>query len=116
MLNNVLPLSFIVGTRFFGLFIVLPVLSLYALKLEGANEFLVGLLVGVYALTQMILQMPFGILSDKIGRKKNHAHWTDYFYNRLFNLLFCRKYLHHAFRENAPRCRSYWSSSYGNDK
>ncbi len=56
-----------------------------------------GLLVGVYALTQMILQMPFGILSDKIGRK-NHAHWTDYFYNRLFNLLFCRKYLHHAFR------------------
>ncbi|MCW1331177.1 MFS transporter, partial [Campylobacter jejuni] len=47
-----------------------PVLSLYALKLEGANEFLVGLLVGVYALTQMILQMPFGILSDKIGRKK----------------------------------------------
>ncbi|EOI5271623.1 MFS transporter [Campylobacter coli] len=70
MLNNVLPLSFIVGTRFFGLFIVLPVLSFYALELQGANEFLVGLLVGVYALTQMALQMPFGILSDKIGRKK----------------------------------------------
>lgn len=70
MLNNVLPLSFIVGTRFFGLFIVLPVLSLYALELKNANEFLVGLLVGVYALTQMALQMPFGILSDKIGRKK----------------------------------------------
>ncbi|ELZ2414356.1 MFS transporter [Campylobacter jejuni] len=70
MLNNVLPLSFIIGIRFFGLFIVLPVLSLYALKLKGANEFLVGLLVGAYALTQMILQMPFGILSDKIGRKK----------------------------------------------
>ncbi|MCW1360474.1 MFS transporter [Campylobacter jejuni] len=70
MLNNVLPLSFIVGTRFFGLFIVLPVLSLYALELKNANEFLVGLLVGVYALTQMALQMPFGVLSDKIGRKK----------------------------------------------
>lgn len=70
MLKSVLPLSFIIGTRFFGLFIVLPVLSLYALKLEGANEFLVGLLVGVYALAQMILQVPFGILSDKIGRKK----------------------------------------------
>lgn len=70
MLKSVLPLSFIVGTRFFGLFIVLPVLSLYALKLEGANEFLVGLLVGVYALTQMALQVPFGIISDKIGRKK----------------------------------------------
>ena len=110
MLNNVLPLSFIVGTRFFGLFIVLPVLSLYALKLEGANEFLVGLLVGVYALTQMILQMPFGILSDKIGRKKTMLIGLIIF------MLFCRKYLHHAFRENAPRCRSYWSSSYGNDK
>ncbi|RQD67469.1 MFS transporter [Campylobacter hepaticus] len=70
MLNQVLPLSFIVGTRFFGLFIVLPVLSLYALKLEGANDFLVGFLVGIYALMQMILQVPFGILSDKIGRKK----------------------------------------------
>ncbi|MBM0637603.1 MFS transporter [Campylobacter sp. VicNov18] len=70
MLNQVLPLSFIVGTRFFGLFIVLPVLSLYALQLKDANDFLVGFLVGIYALTQMILQMPFGILSDKIGRKK----------------------------------------------
>ncbi|MBZ7958666.1 MFS transporter [Campylobacter molothri] len=70
MLNNVLALSFIIGTRFFGLFIVLPVLSLYTLKLEYANEFLVGFLVGIYSLTQMILQMPFGILSDRIGRKK----------------------------------------------
>ncbi|MBK1972257.1 MFS transporter [Campylobacter sp. TTU_617] len=70
MLNTILALSFIVGTRFFGLFIVLPVLSLYALKLEGSNEFLVGLLVGIYALMQMIFQVPFGILSDKIGRKK----------------------------------------------
>ncbi|MBK1964326.1 MFS transporter [Campylobacter novaezeelandiae] len=70
MFNTILALSFIVGTRFFGLFIVLPVLSLYALKLEAANEFLVGLLVGVYALTQMVFQIPFGILSDKIGRKK----------------------------------------------
>ncbi len=70
MLKNILPLSFIVATRFFGLFIVLPVLSLYALNLKGANDFLVGLLVGVYALAQMLLQVPFGVLSDKIGRKK----------------------------------------------
>ncbi|AJC88197.1 MFS transporter [Campylobacter insulaenigrae] len=70
MIKAVLPLSFIIGTRFFGLFIVLPVLSLYALELQGANEFLVGLLVGVYALTQMALQVPFGVVSDKIGRKK----------------------------------------------
>ena len=70
MLKSVLPLSFIVASRFFGLFIVLPVLSLYALNLEGANEFLVGLIVGVYAISQMIFQVPFGSLSDKIGRKK----------------------------------------------
>lgn len=69
-MRSVLSLSFIIGTRFFGLFIVLPVLSLYALELQGANDFLVGLLVGVYALMQMLFQVPFGALSDKIGRKK----------------------------------------------
>ncbi|TQR55833.1 MFS transporter [Campylobacter troglodytis] len=70
MLKSVLPLSFIISTRFFGLFIVLPVLSLYALDLEGSTAFLAGLLVGIYAFTQMFFQVPFGILSDKIGRKK----------------------------------------------
>ena len=70
MLKSVLPLSFIIASRFLGLFIVLPVLSLYALNLEGANEFLVGLIVGVYAISQMIFQVSFGALSDKIGRKK----------------------------------------------
>ncbi len=73
MLKSVLPLSFIVGSRFFGIFIILPVISLYALDLRGANEFLVGLLVGVYAVTQMIFQVPFGALSDRIGRKKTVA-------------------------------------------
>ncbi|ARE80010.1 MFS transporter [Campylobacter helveticus] len=69
-MRSIMVLSFIVATRFFGLFIVLPVLSLYALKLENANDFLVGLLVGAYALMQMLFQVPFGVLSDKIGRKK----------------------------------------------
>ncbi|MBQ7270759.1 MAG: MFS transporter, partial [Campylobacter sp.] len=64
MIKNVLPLSFIVATRFFGLFIVLPVLSLYALNLDGADEKLVGFLIGIYAFMQMALQTPFGILSD----------------------------------------------------
>ena len=73
MLKSVLPLSFIIATRFFGLFILLPVLSLYALSLHGANESLVGLLFGIYAIMQVILQTPFGVLSDKIGRKKTLA-------------------------------------------
>jgi len=65
-----MPLSLIVALRFFGLFIVLPVLSIYALQMEGATPFLAGLVVGGYALTQALFQIPFGLMSDKIGRKK----------------------------------------------
>ena len=69
MIKAVLPLSAIIALRFLGLFIVLPVLSVYALQLDGANEILVGVTIGGYAITQMLLQVPFGTLSDKIGRK-----------------------------------------------
>lgn len=69
MFKSVLPLSFIIALRFFGLFIVLPVISVYAFSLEGANATLVGIVVGGYALTQVIFQTPFGIMSDKLGRK-----------------------------------------------
>jgi len=68
--KKVLPLSLIVALRFFGLFIVLSVLSQYALGLPGGNATLAGMAVGGYALTQAILQVPYGIMSDKIGRKK----------------------------------------------
>ncbi|MGA9045484.1 MFS transporter [Sulfuricurvum sp.] len=69
MFKTVLPLSAILSLRFFGLFLVLPVLSAYALNIEGATPFLVGVIVGGYALTQAIFQVPFGVMSDKIGRK-----------------------------------------------
>lgn len=69
LVRQSLPLSLILGTRFFGLFIVMPVLSLYALSLEGVNPMLVGMAMGGYALTQVIFQIPFGVLSDKFGRK-----------------------------------------------
>ncbi|WP_169975604.1 MULTISPECIES: MFS transporter [unclassified Campylobacter] len=69
MLKSVLPLSFIIGSRFFGIFIILPVISVYALELNYSNEFLVGVLIGVYALTQVIFQIPFGYISDRFGRK-----------------------------------------------
>ncbi len=65
-----MPLSLIVALRFFGLFIVLPVLSIYALEMEGSTPFLAGLVVGGYALTQAAFQVPFGLMSDKVGRKK----------------------------------------------
>ena len=69
MIKSILPLSLIIALRFFGLFIVLPVLSVYAINLEGATTTLVGIVVGGYALTQMIFQVPFGVMSDKLGRK-----------------------------------------------
>jgi MFS family permease len=62
-------LSLIYATRMFGLFIVLPVLSLYAKKLPGADPVWLGLALGGYGLTQALLQVPFGTLSDRIGRK-----------------------------------------------
>ncbi|MDY0116364.1 MAG: MFS transporter [Sulfurimonadaceae bacterium] len=69
MFKKVLPLSGILSLGFLGLFLVLPMLSVYALSLEGATPFLVGVVVGGYALTQVVFQIPFGKLSDSIGRK-----------------------------------------------
>ena len=54
--------------RMFGLFSLLPVLSLYAAQLVDATPLLVGLAVGAYGLTQAGLQIPFGALSDRVGR------------------------------------------------
>ena len=55
--------------RMLGLFMLVPVLALYANKLAGATPFMVGLTLGIYGLTQACLQIPFGTLSDSIGRK-----------------------------------------------
>lgn len=66
----VFSLSGIFGLRIFGLFLILPVFSLYATSLEGATPFLIGMTLGAYGLTQAILQLPFGIISDRWDRKK----------------------------------------------
>lgn len=55
--------------RMFGLFALLPVLALYAADLDGATPMLIGLAVGGYGLTQAAFQIPFGALSDAIGRR-----------------------------------------------
>ncbi len=69
MFKTIMPLSLIISFRFLGLFIVLPLISVYALSLPGATPTLVGIVIGGYAITQMIFQVPFGIMSDKLGRK-----------------------------------------------
>jgi MFS family permease len=66
----VFSLSVILSLRMMGLFMVLPLFSLYASHLPGATPLLIGLAVGVYGLTQALLQIPFGALSDYVGRKK----------------------------------------------
>jgi predicted MFS family arabinose efflux permease len=68
--RSVLVLSIIMALRMLGLFMVLPLFALYASTLPDATPWLIGLSMGIYGLTQALLQIPFGALSDKIGRKK----------------------------------------------
>jgi len=52
-----------------GMFMVLPVLTTYGMKLSGASETLIGIAIGIYGLAQAVFQIPFGLLSDRVGRK-----------------------------------------------
>jgi MFS family permease len=56
--------------RLLGLYMVLPVLSPHASRLNGATPLLIGMSLGIYGATQAILQIPFGYLSDRIGRRR----------------------------------------------
>jgi MFS family permease len=67
--KKMIYLSMIMAIRFLGLFIVMPLLAVYALKLDGASDTTVGIALGAYALSQMFLQVIFGKMSDKYGRK-----------------------------------------------
>ncbi|MDE5285390.1 MAG: MFS transporter, partial [Buchnera aphidicola] len=55
--------------RMTGMFMIIPVLSHYGIFLKDSNNFLIGCVMGVYGISQIIFQIPFGILSDKYGRK-----------------------------------------------
>jgi len=67
--NIALTLAGVFAMRMFGLFLVLPVLSLLASHYRDATPLLVGLAMGAYGLTQACLQIPMGMWSDKFGRK-----------------------------------------------
>ncbi len=64
-----LKISSIMATRMFGLFMIFPVFSVYATQYENTTPYLIGLAIGIYGLTQAVLQIPFGYLSDQYGRK-----------------------------------------------
>lgn len=62
-------LAGIYSLRMMGLFMILPVFSLYAEELAHTTPLLIGLAIGAYGLTQALFQIPFGMLSDRLGRK-----------------------------------------------
>ncbi len=64
----VLVVALMAMCRMFGLFALLPVLAIFAADLQDATPALIGLAVGAYGLTQAVLQIPFGAISDRIGR------------------------------------------------
>lgn len=67
--KSVLPIAAIFSFRMLGLFMLIPVFTIYAVQLNHATPLLIGIALGSYGLSQGLLQIPFGILSDRFGRK-----------------------------------------------
>ncbi len=68
-LNTVFPIAAIFSFRMLGLFMLIPVFTIYAAQLQDSTPALMGLALGSYGLSQGLLQIPFGMLSDRFGRK-----------------------------------------------
>jgi MFS family permease len=69
--RSVSALAAVFALRMFGMFSILPVLAIYAHEMPGgATPFLVGVALGIDGLAQAFLQIPFGLLSDRYGRKR----------------------------------------------
>ncbi len=64
-----ISVAILVALRMYGLFLIMPVFSVYARSLPHSTPVLIGLALGVYGLTQAVLQIPMGLLSDIFGRK-----------------------------------------------
>ena len=62
-------LAAVFSVRLLGLFMIYPVFAVYAKELSGSTPYKIGLALGIYGLSQALLQIPFGVLSDRIGRK-----------------------------------------------
>ncbi len=66
-----LSLALVFALRMFGMFSILPVLAIYAQHMPGGESaFLIGVALGIDGLAQALLQIPFGLMSDRFGRKK----------------------------------------------
>jgi MFS family permease len=67
--HTVFPIATIFSFRLLGLFMLIPIFTLYANELGHASPTLIGIALGSYGLSQGLLQIPFGMLSDRFGRK-----------------------------------------------
>ncbi|MBI5447532.1 MAG: MFS transporter [Gammaproteobacteria bacterium] len=68
-MRTTLLLAALFSFRLLGLFMILPVFTLYAPEYQHSTPTLIGLAIGIYGLTQALCQLPFGFLSDRYGRK-----------------------------------------------
>ncbi|SBS29478.1 Inner membrane transport protein YajR [Marinomonas aquimarina] len=68
--RSVLALAMVYLFRMLGLFLIMPVISVAADGLDGADAALIGAAIGIYGFTQATLQIPMGMMSDKVGRKR----------------------------------------------
>lgn len=67
--TTVIPIAAIFSFRMLGLFMLIPVFTIFAPQLQGATPLWTGMALGAYGLSQGLLQIPFGMLSDSLGRK-----------------------------------------------
>ena len=67
--RTAISLSLVFALRMLGLFMIMPVFAIYGQDLTGYSPLWVGMAIGAYGLTQALLQIPAGMLSDKIGRR-----------------------------------------------
>ena len=65
----IVKISLIMATRMLGLFMILPVFAIFAIHYDNSSPLLIGVAIGIYGLTQALLQIPFGYMSDRFGRK-----------------------------------------------
>src|ERR1700733_6061226 len=68
-LKPTLSIAFLFSVRMLGLFMLIPVFTLYASNLDTDNPILIGIALGIYGLSQALMQIPFGMMSDRWGRK-----------------------------------------------
>ncbi len=67
--RDVFSIAGLYALRMLGLFMVLPVLALYFEDYTSSTPLLLGVALGAYGLTQALLQIPLGLVSDRVGRK-----------------------------------------------